>query len=118
MQYAQPYKKSYNPLQANIFARRFHEDFTWSSSSSNPTTGTNSCNRGLQLDLTKARVARTSHMPIKTNEWRKANTNETRKRRQRACIVCSVLKDAAVARGEDTFFHCGECKLKTSSKHV
>ncbi|KAG6611171.1 uncharacterized protein IUM83_15839 [Phytophthora cinnamomi] len=53
--------------------------------------------RGMQPTPSKRRKRTTTHVPIQTDEWRKGNTNDTRKRRQRACKVCSVLKRAGEA---------------------
>ncbi|KAG6617110.1 uncharacterized protein IUM83_04878 [Phytophthora cinnamomi] len=73
---------------------------------------------GLQPTPTKANTATTAHVPVQTDEWKKGNGGETRKRRQRACKVCSVLKRADQARGGETTFYCAPYKLKTSSKHA
>lgn len=73
--------------------------------------------RGMQPTPTKSRETANSHVPVQTDEWRKGNTTDTRKRRQRACKVCSVLKSASESRGGESTFFCGGCKLKSSSKH-
>lgn len=73
--------------------------------------------RGHHATPTRARQARAAHMPVQADEWRKGNSDKTRKRRQRACKVCSVLKGAATSRGGETTFYCAECKLKTTSRH-
>ncbi|KAG2902702.1 hypothetical protein PC117_g21416 [Phytophthora cactorum] len=46
------------------------------------------------------------------------NSDATRKRRQRACKVCSVLKGTNEPRGGETTYCCAECKLETASKSV
>ncbi|KAE9051589.1 hypothetical protein PR003_g1549 [Phytophthora rubi] len=74
--------------------------------------------RGLDPTPTKPRRAGPAQVPMQTDEWRKGRGDETRKRRQRACKVCSVLKRADQARGGETTFYCSACKLKTSSKHA
>ncbi|POM58364.1 Hypothetical protein PHPALM_36996 [Phytophthora palmivora] len=64
--------------------------------------------QGLQPTPTKASRVTTAH----------GNNEETRKRRQRAYKVCSVLKQPGQARGGETTFYCSTCKLKTASKHA
>ncbi|ETI30034.1 hypothetical protein F443_22847 [Phytophthora nicotianae P1569] len=75
-------------------------------------------NQGLQPIPTKTNREQPAHVPIQTDEWRKGNGSETRKRRQRACKVCSVLKRADQSRGGETIFYCAVCKLNASSTHV
>ncbi|GMF19648.1 unnamed protein product [Phytophthora fragariaefolia] len=72
--------------------------------------------RDLQPTPTKRRQDGADHIPFQTNEWRKGNSEATRKRRQRACKVCSVLKPPSTLRGGETTYYCGACKLKTASK--
>uniref|UniRef100_H3GNA7 PiggyBac transposable element-derived protein domain-containing protein n=2 Tax=Phytophthora ramorum TaxID=164328 RepID=H3GNA7_PHYRM len=74
--------------------------------------------QGLQPTPTKSNRTVTAHVPVQTDEWRKGNGNETRKRRQRACKVCSVLKREDQSRGGETTFYCAACKLKTSSMYA
>ena len=78
--------------------------------------------RGLNPTPTKQPRAAIAHVPIQTDEWRKGNKStenvDTRKRRQRACKVCSVLKHSNESRGGETTFYCGVCKLKTASKNA
>ncbi|POM60518.1 LOW QUALITY PROTEIN: hypothetical protein PHPALM_30617 [Phytophthora palmivora] len=38
-----------------------------------------------------------------------------RKKRQRACKVCSVLKESSEAKGGETTFYCSTCKLQSNS---
>ncbi|POM73798.1 Hypothetical protein PHPALM_9323 [Phytophthora palmivora] len=65
---------------------------------------------------TRQRAAATStHMPIQTEDTRKGNTEGSKKRRQRACKVCSLLKDKGT--GGDTSYKCSTCVLiKTDEK--
>ncbi|POM81236.1 Hypothetical protein PHPALM_825 [Phytophthora palmivora] len=65
---------------------------------------------------TRQRAAATStHMPIQTEDTRKGNTEGSKKRRQRACKVCSLLKDKVT--GGDTSYKCSTCVLtKTDEK--
>ncbi|GMF40407.1 unnamed protein product [Phytophthora fragariaefolia] len=56
-------------------------------------------------------MGRVDHMPIQTVDTRRGNTDGVKKRRQRACKVCSVLKEKVT--GGDTSFQCSACKLKT-----
>ncbi|KAG2840833.1 hypothetical protein PC111_g3317 [Phytophthora cactorum] len=58
------------------------------------------------------------HRGFQTDEWRKGSATQARKRRQRACKVCSVSKADGEARGGETTFFCGECKLKPASKNA
>ncbi|GMF50352.1 unnamed protein product [Phytophthora fragariaefolia] len=51
------------------------------------------------------------HMPIQTVDTRRVNTDGSKKRRQRACKVCSLLKEKVT--GGNTSFQCSACKLKT-----
>ncbi|EGZ13000.1 hypothetical protein PHYSODRAFT_334829 [Phytophthora sojae] len=74
--------------------------------------------RGMHPTPSKQRKATTTHVPVPTDEWRKDNTDDTRKRRQRACKVYSVLKRAGEARGGETTFYCGGGKLKTAAKNA
>jgi hypothetical protein len=60
---------------------------------------------------------RSAHTPVQNDEWRDANNSQGRKRRTRACKVCSLLKGMDDARGGDSSVYCGSCKLKTSSKN-
>lgn len=57
-----------------------------------------------------------THVPVQVDEWRDGNNGKGRKRRQRACKVCSVLKGSDESRGGETTFYCSTCKLHTSSK--
>ncbi|KAG2789086.1 hypothetical protein PC129_g18549 [Phytophthora cactorum] len=75
-------------------------------------------NRGMQPTPTKQRQSAIKHAPEWTDEWRKGNSDATRKRRQRACKVCSVLKGTNEPRGGETTYCCAECKLETASKSV
>ncbi|ETM31691.1 hypothetical protein L914_20776 [Phytophthora nicotianae] len=75
-------------------------------------------NQGLQPTPTKTNREQPAHVPIQTDEWRKGNGSETRKRRQRACKVYSVFERADQARGGETTFYCVVCKLKPSSTHA
>uniref|UniRef100_H3GHY6 PiggyBac transposable element-derived protein domain-containing protein n=1 Tax=Phytophthora ramorum TaxID=164328 RepID=H3GHY6_PHYRM len=58
--------------------------------------------QGLQPTPTKSNRTVTAHVPVQTDEWQKGNGNETRKRQQRACKVCSVLKREDQSRGGET----------------
>ncbi|ETN01459.1 hypothetical protein PPTG_17359 [Phytophthora nicotianae INRA-310] len=53
-------------------------------------------------------------MPVQTDDTRKGNTEGSRKRRQRACKVCSLLKEKVT--GGDTSFQCSTCVLTTTDK--
>jgi hypothetical protein len=55
------------------------------------------------------------HVPLQNEEWRPRNNQAGRKRRTRACKVCSLLKGTDDARG-DSSVYCSDCKLTTSSK--
>ncbi|ETK83389.1 hypothetical protein L915_11389, partial [Phytophthora nicotianae] len=67
---------------------------------------------------TKSRAASMQrvHAPVQVDEWRGGNNGQGRKRRQRACKVCSVLKGTYESRGGETTFYCSWCKLRTASK--
>ncbi|GMF50498.1 unnamed protein product [Phytophthora fragariaefolia] len=68
--------------------------------------------RGQNFTPTKQRAAAVSkHMPIQTVDTRRGNTDGSKKRRQKACKVCSLLKEKVT--GGDTSFQCSACKLKT-----
>ncbi|KAG6611488.1 Pol protein [Phytophthora cinnamomi] len=56
------------------------------------------------------------HVPVPNDEWRPGNSQAGRKRRTRACKVCSLLKGTDDAKGGDSSLYCSDCKLKTSSK--
>ncbi|POM74433.1 Hypothetical protein PHPALM_8617 [Phytophthora palmivora] len=57
-----------------------------------------------------------NHKPLLNDEWRPGNNNQGRKRRTRACKVCSLLMDTSNARGGDSSTYCSTYKLQTSSK--
>ncbi|GMF53712.1 unnamed protein product [Phytophthora fragariaefolia] len=68
--------------------------------------------RGQNFTPTKQRAAAVSkHMPIQTVDTRRGNTDGSKKRRHRACKVCSLLKEKVT--GGDTSFQSSSCKLKT-----
>ncbi|POM59702.1 hypothetical protein PHPALM_31524 [Phytophthora palmivora] len=70
--------------------------------------------RGQNLTPSKQRSAGSStHMPVKTEDKIKGNKEGSQKSRQRACKVCSLLKD--VVTGGDTSFRC-TCFLTTYNK--
>ncbi|GMF42308.1 unnamed protein product [Phytophthora fragariaefolia] len=64
----------------------------------------------------RTRPQRTGHVPVQNDEWRVGNNNTGRKRRTRACKLCSLLKGTNDARGGDSSIYCSDCKLTTSSK--
>ncbi|ETL33123.1 hypothetical protein L916_14371 [Phytophthora nicotianae] len=53
-------------------------------------------------DKNTVRIRRRSHTPILNDEWRRGNNNQGRKRRTRACTVCSLLKGAGTGRCGDS----------------
>eukprot|EP00644_Phytophthora_capsici_P001814 jgi/Phyca11/107760/e_gw1.14.764.1 len=57
-----------------------------------------------------------AHRPQLNDEWRVGNNNKGRKRRTRACKVCSILKGTDGARGGASSVYCSKCKLPNSSK--
>ncbi|ETO85715.1 hypothetical protein F444_00650 [Phytophthora nicotianae P1976] len=66
----------------------------------------------------QSRQAATRHMPVPNNEWRPGNNHEGRKRRTRACKVCSLMKgvdEEGVAGGGSSIF-CSDCKLKLKTR--
>ncbi|KAF1793345.1 PiggyBac transposable element-derived protein [Phytophthora cactorum] len=75
-------------------------------------------NHSVQPTPTKQRQSAIKHVPVWTDEWRKGNSDATRKRRQRACKVCSVLKGTNEPWGGETTYYCAECKLETASKSM
>ncbi|ETK71856.1 hypothetical protein L915_20961 [Phytophthora nicotianae] len=66
--------------------------------------------QGFQPTPTKTSRATPALVPMQTDEWRKGNDDDTRKRRQRACKVCSVLKRADQARGGETTYCCSQAE--------
>eukprot|EP00644_Phytophthora_capsici_P011837 jgi/Phyca11/106398/e_gw1.12.625.1 len=56
------------------------------------------------------------HTAVLNDEWRPGNNQSGRKRRTRACKVCSLLKGTDGARGGDSSIYCSDCKLTTLSK--
>ncbi|POM81831.1 Hypothetical protein PHPALM_147 [Phytophthora palmivora] len=56
------------------------------------------------------------HTVVINDEWRPGNNQSGRKRRTRACKVCSLLKGTDGARVGDSSIYCSDCKLPTSSK--
>ncbi|GMF43229.1 unnamed protein product [Phytophthora fragariaefolia] len=79
-----------------------------------------STNASFQATPSKApnarRVRRATHEPLLNDEWRPGNNNQGRKRRTRACKVCSLLKGTTSARGGDSSTNCSTCALQTSTK--
>eukprot|EP00644_Phytophthora_capsici_P006021 jgi/Phyca11/98131/e_gw1.2.1314.1 len=57
-----------------------------------------------------------AHQPVQNDQWHSGNNQQGRKRRTRACKVCSLLKDTDNARGGDSSVCCSECKLPNTSK--
>ncbi|OWZ07268.1 hypothetical protein PHMEG_00020361 [Phytophthora megakarya] len=57
-----------------------------------------------------------AHEPVQNDEWRSRNNQQGRKRRTRACKVCSLLKGTDNAKGGDSSVYCSECKLPHTSK--
>ncbi|KAH7476183.1 uncharacterized protein KRP23_6872 [Phytophthora ramorum] len=64
----------------------------------------------------RAQSTRRAHVPLQVDEWRPGNGKTGRKRRQRACKVCSLLKGTDESEGGETTHHCSTCKLKTTSE--
>ncbi|ETK88607.1 hypothetical protein L915_07162, partial [Phytophthora nicotianae] len=56
------------------------------------------------------------HKPLLNDDWRPGNNNLGRKRRTRACKVCSLLKGTDDVRGGDSSSYCTKCRLQTASK--
>lgn len=63
-----------------------------------------------------ARRRQAEHKPLQNDQWRPGNNNLGRKRRTRACKVCSLLKGIDDVPGGDSSSYCSKCKLKTASK--
>ncbi|POM60489.1 hypothetical protein PHPALM_30649 [Phytophthora palmivora] len=59
-------------------------------------------------------IRQSYHVPVQVDEWRAGK--QGRKRRQRACKVCSVLKESSEAKGGETMFYCSTYKLHSNSK--
>lgn len=66
------------------------------------------------MQRTNSRQA--AHQPVQNDEWRSGNNQQGRKRRTRACKVCSLLKGTDNAKGGDSSVYCSECKLPNTSK--
>lgn len=72
----------------------------------------------LQVTPTKARARKRTpkiHKPVPNDEWC-VDKKQGRKRRTRACKVCSRLKSSDTTRGGESSMYCSACKLKTTSK--
>ncbi|GMF53135.1 unnamed protein product [Phytophthora fragariaefolia] len=61
-------------------------------------------------------VRQSAHIPMPNDEWRPDNNSVGRKRRTRACKVCSLLKGTDSARGGDSSVFCRKCKLPNTTK--
>ncbi|OWZ11622.1 hypothetical protein PHMEG_00015326 [Phytophthora megakarya] len=77
-------------------------------------------NRCFQATPSKAetgiRTRQAAHLPLLNDDWCTANNSQGRKRRTRACKVCSLLKGTDGTRGGDSSVYCSVCKLPNSSK--